>query len=236
MFHLDSFPEDQWVDKGPYYLNISPQGTEGWFDARKGRLTGSNVAAAIEHSIFATPEQQAKYIAEIEEKIFSNESKEVMKHGTDTEPIARKWYENSRKVTVKEVGLAVPKWETRLGSSVDGIVISPDGVEEGIIEIKCPLKMYDRLSTHVMRKSKGWQPPKNYFGHIWPSHYIQMQTGLFVLDKQWCDYIVYATESNKVYVERIYKDEEHWNNFILPKIKTFLDDILNPLLKSYNQN
>ena len=59
----------------------------------------------------------------------------------------------------------------------------------------------------------------------------QMQGGMALLDKEWCDYIVYATEDGDVYQERISFNEEYWNNILYPKLQLFLSKELFPLLE-----
>lgn len=224
---LQCFPPEEWEDRGTYWLSKSPQGTNIWHSCRKFRLTASNFGAAIGKSIFTSPLDIALDIANIKPKSFTDENKAVMKHGVDTEPKAREWYSHHFKVQVREVGLAVPKWEVRIGASVDGEVLGTNG----IIEIKSPLEMYRPLQEHKKKIENGWKPPPFYHKHIWETHYAQMQGCMKITNKDWCDYIVYATKSNLCYTERIYFNEEYWDKILWPGIRNFLDNILEPLIK-----
>lgn len=165
-------------------------------------------------------------ITNVKPKSFANRGKEVKNHGIITEPEARNWYCTSRNVEVVEVGLAVPKWEPRIGASLDGDVIGTDG----IIEIKSPLQMYEPLNIHMRKIKEGWRPPPFYHDHIWDTHYAQMQGGMKITNKKWCDYIVYATDSNLVYVERIPFNEKYWEEVLWPGIQAFLNDYMEPLI------
>lgn len=220
-----SFDPKYWKDCGTFWLNIAPQGTNEWYYHRSYRLTASNFGAAIGKSKFCSPMDIALDIANIQPRTFSDKSKFVMQHGVVTEPKAREWYSNKYKVQVKEIGLAVPKWEVRIGGSIDGEVGT-----DGMIEIKSPLKMYEPLKKHIEKINSGWRPPPFYHQHIWETHYAQMQGCMKIINKKWCDYIVYATDSNQSYVERIYFNESYWDKVLWPGIQHFLNNILEPLL------
>lgn len=149
-------------------------------------------------------------------------------HGVITESKARDWYCKTRNVTIVEVGLAVPKWEQRIGASLDGDITGTDG----IVEIKCPFEMYEQLKSHIDKIKFGWRPSSFYHEHIRESHYAQMQGSMKIFGKQWCDYIVYATESNLSYVERIPFNKTYWDDILWPGITHFLDNIIEPIIQS----
>lgn len=214
----------EWIDKGSFWLSNVPQGTERWHELRKGRLTMSNLGQAVGHSPWGTPEDLALEISGKKEKVFTVYAQNVITHGTTTEPTARAWYSKTRKVSVEEVGLAIPKWEQRLGASLDGDIVGSDGM----IEIKCPLKMYKDLEKHIL-SAKNINFPLFYHDHIKSTHYDQMQGCMAITGKKWCDYIVFATESEKVFVDRVPFNEIYWKAELWPKIKYFLDNILLPM-------
>ena len=88
----------------------------------------------------------------------------------------------------------------------------------------------NEIEMELMKKSAFLQtlPSKQFYkkeySHILESHYCQMQGCMAITEKDWCDYIVYATGDNKVYVERIYRDTLYWNQFLYPRICQFLKD------------
>jgi putative phage-type endonuclease len=221
-----SFPVEEWTDRGNYYLNLAPQGSPKWHAARHNRLTASNFGAAVGHSTFSSPMEVVMDITGIKDKTFTASSKVAMDHGVLTEPVARDWYCHTRGVEVAEVGLAIPKWEPRIGASIDGDIVGT----EGIIEVKSPKTMYKPLATHYARLQAGWVPPPFYHSHIWDSHYDQMQGSMRVTNKQWCEYIVYATESGRAYVERVPFNPSYWNDDLYPAIQHFLNTMLEPVL------
>lgn len=210
-----------WEDKGNYYLSTAPQRSEVWLEQRKDKLTASNFGYAIKDGKFKTMQELALDISGVCKQEFTNEAMIAMNHGTDYEPMARDWYMKNYNVEVEELGLAIPKWDSRIGGSVDGDVINTTG----IIEIKCPKTMY-----YPLIKKMNTPGPTIDYKHIWEGHYCQMQGCMAIMGKEWCDYIVYATESNKIYVERIPFDSNFWNNELYPKIDYFLKNILQPII------
>lgn len=148
------------------------------------------------------------------------------RHGVITEPKAREWYCKTRGVIVKEVGLSVPKWEPRIGASLDGDIVDSDG----IIEIKSPLQMYESLTNHMAKINTGWRPPSFYHAHIREIHYAQMQGSMKITGKKWCDYIVFATQSNLSYVERVPFNKKYWDEVLWPGVTYFLNNIMEPLI------
>lgn len=196
-----------WKDCGSFWLNRANQGSVDWHANRKRKLTASNFGAAIGKSKFCSPMDLAMEIAGIKQKEFSEKSKLLMQHGVNTEPIARDWYCRTYGVQVEEVGLAIPKWDTRIGASLDGSV----GVD-GCIEIKCPLQMYYQLDQHSKKIEEGVVFDKYYHDHIFDSYFCQIQGGMCITGKKWTDFIVFSTESNRVFVERIWFNSKYWGD------------------------
>lgn len=131
----------------------------------------------------------------------------LTKIGKDNEPKGRDWYELNFGVKVNEVGLAVPKWDNRIGASSDGEV---EGTQ-GIIEIKSPLNLYRSLKTEEVVETR-----------IMASHYDQMQGTMAIMNKEWCDYVVYPHLDDEVYVERVYFDSPYWEE-LYRELTPFLD-------------
>ena len=194
-----------WIDRGSYFEHNAPQGSQKWLDARIGRVTGSESGALAGLSNFKTAEKTGKTICGLEE---NNLNIDIMAHGTKTEPIARRWYEKTFKCKVIERGLCVPKSDYRIGASVDGEI---EG-EDGILEIKCPQKMYKPLQIYNENVKSGWKVPINYHDHIFPSHYCQMLQGMHVLNKKFCDYVVYCTSTGEVFTQRIPFNKVYWDH------------------------
>lgn len=217
----------EWEDRGTFWLNGSPQGSEAWLALRKNLLTGSNVGSALGHSRFSSPLEVALDVSGVKPKAFSEENLRVMSQGTAREPLAREKYMRMKDVHVEEVGLAIPKWEPRLGSSLDGDVIGT----EGVIEIKSPDKgIYKPLLDYEKMVAKGWNPPPGYHQHIWDSHYDQMQIGMKVTGKSWCDYVVYSGREERIFVDRVPLNQDYWDEVLAPGIQNFLENVLEPMI------
>lgn len=230
------FPVAAWQEKTGYFLSNHPQGTALWHYCRTFRLTASNAGKATGRGYVdkrhggSHAQNQFTYalmIVKLTEEQFDAVALGRMAHGTATEPAARTWYEWFRGgITVEEVGLAVPKWETRIGASVDGDLPA----ENGIIEIKCPARMYPPLLEHFAAVQAGQTFPPGYHEHIALYYYCQMQMNMKVTGRAWCDYVVYALDSNQVYCERVPFNPSFWENELWPDLQYFLNEIVDPVL------
>ena len=203
-----------WSREGNCLFYNAPQGTKEWLEVRKGRPSGSIIGSILGHSKFDSPEDTLDYLSMRREKKFSPEAMARMSHGNKFEDVARQEYEFISGNTVSELGFVIPSWEPRIGVSVDGIVD-----DDGIIEIKCPQRMYRQLTYEPVKAST-----------IWPTHYDQMQMGMYVLGRKWCDYVVMSTSEEKIYIQRIFYDRGYWES-CMKVIKNFLDNKLTPSLQ-----
>ena len=182
-----------WMNKGEYYLFQAPQRSNLWHQVRYGRCT-----ASIFYECAKNSERALRSV--LGERVPMNED---IKRGIENEPKARKWYENKFKVKVEEIGFAVPKWNLWIGASTDGLV-----GDDGIIEIKCPRKIYDELRKYIEDSKNGRRVSiKDY---IFESYYAQMQGGMAILGRKWCDFIVYC-EGSEVFFSRVPFDREYWD-------------------------
>jgi putative phage-type endonuclease len=183
-----------WIEKENFWILNVRQRSKEWYRARYGRCTSSLFSACIGEDCYLTPDLALKQIKQevIIQPTFA------MQRGIRLEPIARSIYEKNFRVKVEEIGLAIPKWNLNLAASTDGLVGN-----EGIIEIKCPVRYYKSLE--LLRNNKNFRELIN------PAHYLQMQGGMAILERQWCDYIIYYEELKKIFIYRIPFDREYWN-------------------------
>lgn len=210
---MDNAP--RWIEYDTYYMLV-----EGKV---KRRLTGHRFGAAAGHTQYATRDQTADEMADIVQKVVTEQDQINMNRGIAIEPIAIEWYEKQRNVKVKPLKLCIPKWDKELGCIPDGDVNG-----EGLISIKGPDKMYKSLDLHVSKISQGWVPTQDYHSHIWTSHYDQMQGEMAILNRPWCDYIVYAIGSDRVYTERVYRNASYWKDELYPLLVEFKEKYLKP--------
>lgn len=123
----------------------------------------------------------------------------VLERGHEMEALARMHYEARTQAFVTESGLCVDD-DNVFAYSSDGLVD-----DEGIIEIKAPI---DSIKIMTM-----WRT-----GDV--SEYIhQMQGGMWLTGRKWCDFILYApmlaNAGKELYVKRIYRDEEFIDAMVL---------------------
>lgn len=169
------------------------QGTEEWHELRKGKVTGSVCAVILvgEETELAKGAKTLAYKKASE--LVTNYSEEFQgnKHterGNDLEPLAIKAYEEETYNSVERVAFIELN---------DFVGCSPDGLIEmdGMIEVKCP------------------SDPKylEYLDNIYcpKAHYAQIQFGLFVTGRKWCDYVVYNPSfgDKPIHVTRIEANE-----------------------------
>ncbi len=259
---------NKWVDKGKYYIYDVPQRDPSWSLVKIGRPSGSTIGYCLGHSQFNSPDETAldicgmryNYVSKdlvdvtypiiIGKKQKDEKSKRVMELGTINEPIAREYYAKSRNVICEEVGYAVPKFEPRIGVSIDGEVKTLDGTPtDGMVEIKCPENTYKPLLQYLSseefikknmevktNKEKNKVPwklkTKEDYYYIWQTHYDQMQMGMGILNKLWCDYVVYSLQGHKL-IKRVYFNPDYWNE-MLKDIRIFIETKINPLLGYLN--
>ena len=125
------------------------QGSPEWFAARKNRLTGSNIAAAVGLSPYATPHSLwEKITGKLGNNLFIS-SKET-RHGNENENKVIKLYESVTSRLVHETGFWIHSKMTWVGASPDGLV-----EDRGVLEIKCPLyKVHEKVPAYYMPQVK----------------------------------------------------------------------------------
>lgn len=126
------------------------------------------------------------------EETYSNAA---MQNGIETEPLARVEYESIFETEVKTCGFVTVEEDNKYH---EWIGVSPDGLTEGLLEIKCPL-----MRTHL-----------NYLlANKLPSEYRhQMQGQLFVTGLPYCDFMSYV-KGMKPFIIRVLPDEELFKEY-----------------------
>lgn len=173
------------------------QRTEEWLQARVGHITGSRMADVISKIKTGESQTRLNYKTQLVTERLTNQPVQtyfnnIMQQGIDREPDARMLYELERQ-EVKEVGFIKHPTIAMSGVSVDGLV-----GKDGIIEIKCPLE-----TTHTNTLLKK-QAPKKY--------YPQMQWGLCVTQRSFCDFVSYNPafpEDLMLYIVRVERDDDY---------------------------
>jgi len=196
------------------------QGTEEWLAVRRGIVTASVVGqlitaktlkpAANDYSRALTNLLVAEQITGWTDPVYVSDD---MFRGTVDEPVARRAYSQHYKVDVVEVGFMVrDDWDYRLGYSPDGLV-----GDDGLIEIKSR-KAKKQLATILADEV----PAENM---------AQIQAGLLVSGRQWCDYVSYCA-GMPLYVKRVYPDAR-WHEAIVEAV-TIFGETSDEMVSRYN--
>ncbi|NLA27981.1 MAG: YqaJ viral recombinase family protein [Firmicutes bacterium] len=184
------------------------QGSPEWFEQRLGRLTASNFGTLMtlprsrkDRELGLISQSTRSYLIGKVSEVLTGTSKNItstkaLEWGSATEDEARSIYELDRMVEVKQVGFAVLNTNPIIGGSPDGLV-----GEDGMIEIKCPDS--DTFTGYLL----GDSIVKNYMA--------QIQGNLWILNRKWCDFIVYdprvVREDLRLKIIRVERDEEYIN-------------------------
>jgi putative phage-type endonuclease len=169
------------------------QGSDEWLNVRRGVATASNFSKIVT-STGALSTSLGSYAMQLASEVITTLAEESytnadMQRGNELEQEARSEYQQQELVIVEEVGFM----------SCDYYGYSPDGLvgKDGLIEIKCP-----RQNTHA----------KYLFNDKLPTEYkAQVQGGLLVSGREWCDFISYHPnfeEDKRLFIVRVERDEE----------------------------
>ena len=183
------------------------QGSEAWFAARRGIVTASVVGqlitpktvkpAANDYSRALTTTLVAERITGWTEEVFVNAD---MMRGNMDEPLARDLYSRTYAPAV-EVGFMVrDDWGFEIGYSPDGLVGN-----DGLIEVKSR-----KPKKHLATILADEVPIENM---------AQIQTGLLVSGRAWCDYLSYCG-GMPMWRKRVTADER-WADAIVEAVATF---------------
>lgn len=171
------------------YNNIE-QGSEEWFEVRKGKLTASHAQA-----IGNCGKGLDTYIIEMMSEYYSSGEKEqfTSKHidrGNELEPIARQVYSLEKGVEVEEVGFI--EYSEYIGCSPDGLVGEDGGIEIKSIDDTGYFKYLLNGENEIDTK------------YLW-----QVQMNLLITGRKWWDLVIYNPNYKKsMLVFRIEPDKE----------------------------
>lgn len=174
------------------------QGSEEWARARAGVITASKFRDALETKKGGEPTQKSiLYSAQVAIERISGEPCDEnfnswqMRRGTEIEPDARMEYESVTGNLAQESGVVLTD-DRRFGYSTDGFV-----GDDGCIEIKC---LVGALAVLEMWRDQDL------------SEYMhQIQGGLWITGRKWCDFVMYAPQLKSVgkqlYYRRVQRDD-----------------------------
>lgn len=188
------------------YENLEQRSDE-WYEARRGIVTASTVGQLITPSTLkpaSNPASRALVQTLVAERVSGwvepTYTSNDMWRGIESEPVARDLY-SEKYAPVTECGFMVrTENDWTLGYSPDGLV-----GDDGLIEVKAP-----RPKSHVATILSGVVP--SY-------HTAQIQAGLLVSGRQWCDFISFCG-GLPMWTKRVRRDER-WHDAITDAVIAF---------------
>lgn len=182
------------------YENLE-QGSSEWLEARRGIITASEVGKLVTSTLRIADNETSRGLIErlaaerISGRIDDHYMSRDMERGHLDEPFARQAYEHHMKVEVQQIGFMTREFE--------GFVVgySPDGLvgELGSIEIKSRKPQLQVM--HVLEPD------------VPHDHMAQMQAGMLVAGRDWCEYISYSGGLH-LKIDRIFADN-NWQQQIV---------------------
>ena len=211
-----------------------------WHDLHVGCITNSAFHDVVVRRITTPPTALLKR--------FMGYAKPVqtfaMKRGICTEAGAIKSYVNYMTskghigLTHTSCGLTLCTQASYIGASSDGFIKDPLHKPcDGIVEVKCPTQIDNTLVRTLSVDEIFQKCGKNFYlekvdGMLklkrTHRYYMQVQGELGVMNKQWCDFVVYTESKDGVFVERVYFDDDFWKKTVFPKLMAFFREHLAP--------
>ena len=171
------------------------QRTPAWHAARRGKLTASNVGAAIGLCPWTTRVVAFNRAMGVDRFV----GNDATRWGTHNEANGILAYSAHTGNMVQNIGLHVHPHTPWLAGSPDGLIGT-----EGLIEVKCP----------YWRKKDGTKVHK-----VVPAHYyLQINLCMECAERDWCDFISWSTDGYKIY--RITRDKE-LHELLMPEYLKF---------------
>lgn len=189
------------------------QKSKEWFDARRGKLTGSNVGAALGLNPWKTPDdlirQMVREYHGVEPEFTGNAATE---YGNLHEPLAVMEYMGKTGIHPEETGFHVHPEYDWLGASPDALI-----EDDGILEVKCPYGLRNEKNPEFKQLSDQ------------PHYKSQVMVELACTGRSFCHF--YQWSPNGDSLEVVNYDDAWWSDN-LPKLKEFyalyLSELDNP--------
>lgn len=187
------------------------QRTAEWYQARKGRVTGSSVGAILGVSPWQTEDDVLRRMVREYHGAPSEWNGNVAtEYGTLNEPIALQEYQNVSGNIVEECGFFT--FDDWLGASPDGLID-----DDGLVEIKCPYGLRNKENPEF--KSILDQP----------HYYAQIQIQLLCSNREWCDFWQWSKHG---YKKELVARSQTWLDENIPRLYGFyvryLSELDNP--------
>jgi putative phage-type endonuclease len=184
------------------------QRSQEWFDARKGRITGSVVGAILGLDPNCTRDEAMRRMVRAYHGAPSEFKGNIATQwGITHEDEAREAFERREFLFVEKASFVVHPTILWLGASPDGFV-----GDNALIEIKCPFGLRDHDKPAPFKTAEAQ-----------PHYHAQMQVQMFVTGKPHCYFWQWTPHDDNldyVYYDKIWMDEN------LPKLEAFYKEFL----------
>ena len=193
------------------------QGTDEWRAVRMGKITASIVKSLLTGTYKISKDKKITLLAyDLAAERITGRTTDTfvsfdMQRGHMEEPIARELYEQASGNKVEQVGFVESGF---IGFSPDGLV-----GDDGIIEIK---SVQQKFQVKAFAENE-----------IPPQHVVQIQTGLLVSGRQWCDFVQYSN-GMPMFVKRMERDEEIIENIMYAS--TDFEALICNIIDDYKQH
>lgn len=157
---------------------MDQQRTAGWFAARRGKLTASNLGALLGQVSYTSRAEAYRRALGID-TFTGNEATEW---GVNNEMNGIKEYMTCTGYIVTATGLHVHPYYDWLAGSPDGLV-----GDDGIVEIKCPYYYKRGCVSRVHTRVPG---------HYW----MQMNALMEITQREWCHYVSWTPEGMAIFM------------------------------------
>ena len=190
------------------------QGTPEWHQIRLGKVTASRVKDVIAKTKTGYGAGRANYMAQLLCERLTGQptqgfNNDAMRHGTETEPLARVAWELKNNIEVEQIAFMDHPYISMAGASPDGLI-----KDNGLIEIKCP-NTATHLDTLLTKKVN--------------SDYItQMQWQMACTGRTYCEFVSFDNrlpEHLQLFTKTIARDEEYIKT-LESEVILFLQELL----------
>lgn len=180
---------------------LHTQRSREWFNARKGKVTGSVAGAVLGDNPWMTPDDVMRNMV----RSYHNADKEF------TGNVATAYGQFHEDGALQDFVMDLPRlsvFETGFHTFENWLGASPDGLvdDNAVLEIKCPYGQRDK------------KPPKFKTANEQPHYYAQMQIEMFVTHTYKCYFYQWSTHGTQL--EEVSRNQE-WLDENLPKLKEF---------------
>ena len=176
------------------------QGSDEWLAARCGLLTASEMKLILTPKLkISSNDKEKTHLYEllaqrVTQHVEPQYVSDALMRGQVDEITARELYSKNYEPATEVGFITNDEWGFTIGYSPDGIV-----GDAGLIEIKSRAQKY-QMKTSIESLLQG-ECPEEYM--------LQVQTGLLVTGRKWCDFISYSGGMNMVVIRVFPNPEVH---------------------------